>query len=317
MLAKGAAGSEGVALAKDVRLSLPGLEVSTDSVGVMDLSSAVPMFGRRSEGVLGYDVLSQLVVRVDYEHEQVTMYEPDAFVAPVNATALPVSFLGNWPLVSAKIVLPGGEVIATKVLVDSGASGFALSTPFTIEHHLVQSVRKTVSSSMIGAGGVSTHFAGRLAGLQLGPYLLREPVATFSTDTTDGILASTEIDAIVGGRILQRFTVTFDYPNHRILVEPNSHFADSFHPNQSGLSLLATGEGFHRFQAVTVEPGSPAEAAGLRKGDVLVAVDGRPASDLNLDQIDRLLARSGRTIPLMVERNGKMTKLRVELKERL
>ena len=49
-------------------------------------------------------------------------------------------------------------------------------------------------------------------------------MAGFSTDAKEGALASPDIGAILGGEILERFTVTFDYPHHRILLEPNSHF---------------------------------------------------------------------------------------------
>src|SRR5215472_15550029 len=68
-----------------------------------------------------------------------------------------------------------------------------------------------------------------------------------------GLLASPEIGALIGGRILKRFTVTFDYPHHRILLVPNSRFSDPFRTNESGLSLVANGADFHRFEVDDVE----------------------------------------------------------------
>src|SRR5262249_47628238 len=147
LLTKGAAGSGEVAIAKGVRFDLPGLEVSADSVGIMDLSPVSAMLGHRLEGLLGYDVLSRVVVRVDYAHQKVAMYEPSSFVVPGSAAVVPLTFLSNWPMVSVKILLPGGESIATKAFIDSGASGLSLSTPFTNDHHIVNAVRKTISSS--------------------------------------------------------------------------------------------------------------------------------------------------------------------------
>ncbi len=312
----GAAGSASMALAKNVVLSLPGVDLPLASVTVLDASAALPLLGRRWEGALGYDVLSRMVVRVDYEHKQMAMYDPSVFAPSDHAAALPVTFLGNWPLVPATILLPGRPPIEAQCFIDSGAGGLMLTTPFTNANHVFDAVTRKVAGSMYGAGGESKRFAGRITGIQLGPYLLRGPVAGFSADTKEGALASSDIGAMIGGEILERFTVTFDYPHQRILLEPNGHFADPFQPNQTGFSLIAKGVGFHQFECDDAEPGSPAAIAGLRKGDVLVAIDGHPASEFDLDKIDRLFQQTGRTLRLTIERNGQTLNMQLELKER-
>jgi putative serine protease PepD len=55
---------------------------------------------------------------------------------------------------------------------------------------------------------------------------------------------------------------------------------------------------------VAVEPGAPAEAAGLRQGDVITAIDGVRAADV--DQLDSIsVTRSpGQTVRLTYKRNG-------------
>jgi predicted aspartyl protease len=224
MRAVGAAGATSLALAKNVVLNLPGVELPMPSVTVLDTAAGFPPLGRSWDGLLGYDVLSRLVVRVDYEHKEITIIDPAVFRPSDHAAALPLTFLGNWPLVPAKMVLPGREPIETKCFIDSGAGGLMLATPFTNANHVLGAATKTVSTSIYGAGGESQRFEVPLAGLQLGPYLLRNPAAGFSPTAKEGALASPDIGAIIGGEILQRFTVTFDYPHERILLEPNSSF---------------------------------------------------------------------------------------------
>ena len=317
MRAVGAAGATSLAFAKNVVLHLAGVELPLASVTVLDASAGLPLLGRRWEGLLGYDVLSRLVVRVDYERKEITIYDPSTFTAGEHAAALPITFLGNWPLIPAKITLPDRPAIETKCFIDSGAGGLMLSTPFTNANHVLDAVTKRVSGNIYGAGGESKRLAGRIAALQLGPYTLRGPVAGFSTGTKEGALASTDIGALVGGEILQRFTVTFDYPHHRILLEPNSRFGDAFHANQSGFSLVAKGPGFHTFESDDIESGSPADLAGLRKGDVLTAIDGHPASDYDLDKIDQLFQQTGRTLHLTIQRGDRTLEVDLELKERI
>lgn len=311
-------GSTTMEVAKNAVLSIPGLEVPMSTLNVWDFSALKPMMGRPWDGSLGYDVISRVVARVDYEHKQITLYDPSTFVASESATALPLRFLGNLPVVRAKILLAGREPIEADCAVDSGADGLHLTTPFANGNRVMESMKRTVSASSVGAGGKATkEIAGRLAGLQLGPYLLREPPAAFSPDLKEGLLASSEIGALIGGEILERFTVTFDYPHKRILLEPNSHFSDRFTADQSGLSLLAKGEDYRRFEVDGVESGSPAEAAGIRTGDILTAIDGRPAREFDLDKIGKVFEQAGRVVRVTIGRNGRILKVNLQLKERL
>ena len=227
MRAVGAAGATSLALAKNIVLSLPGVELPMPSVTVLDAAAGLPSLGRHWEGLLGYDVLSRLVLRLDYDAKQITLIDPAVFVPGDRAAALPLTFLGNWPLIPAKITLPGRDPIDTKCFIDTGAGGLMLSTTFTNANHVQDAMAKTASSSIYGAGGESQRFDAPLESLQLGPYLLRNPLAGFSPAAKEGALASPDIGAILGGEILQRFTVTFDYPHHRILLEPNSRFPPS------------------------------------------------------------------------------------------
>jgi predicted aspartyl protease len=224
MRAVGAAGATSLALAKNVVLSLPGVEIPMPSVTVLDAAAGLPWLGRHWEGLLGYDILSRLVLRLDYEHIEITLIDPAVFVPGDRAAVLPLTFLGNWPLIPAKITLPGRDPIETKCLIDTGAGGMLLSTTFSNANHVQETVAKTASTSIYGAGGESQRFEAQLTSLQLGRFLVRNPVAGFSPAAQEGALASPDIGAIIGGEILKRFTVTFDYPHHRILLDPNSRF---------------------------------------------------------------------------------------------
>jgi predicted aspartyl protease len=221
MRAVGANGATSLAIAKNVVLGLPGLDLPLRSVTVLDAAAGLPSLGRQWDGLLGYDVLSRLVVRVDYQRKQLTLADPAFFAPATTAASLPLTFLGNWPLVPAKILLPGHEPIEIRCFLDTGAGGLMLSTPFVAANHVLKMADKTASSSIFGTGGESKRLTAHIDGLQLGPYLLHDLSAGLSPDAKEGALASPDIGAIAGGEILRRFTVTFDYPHHRILLEPN------------------------------------------------------------------------------------------------
>src|SRR5205823_3282831 len=53
-----------------------------------------------------------------------------------------------------------------------------------------------------------------------------------------------------------------------------------------------------------VEPGSPAEKAGLQPGDLVVSLDGKEKPDWQAVQND-FLTSPGRTLPIVIERAGR------------
>lgn len=67
---------------------------------------------------------------------------------------------------------------------------------------------------------------------------------------------------------------------------------------------------------VSVEPGSPAEGAGLFMGDTLVALDGQPVR--HHDELLALLSgdRIGATVPMRIVRGGQVQELQVVIGER-
>lgn len=57
----------------------------------------------------------------------------------------------------------------------------------------------------------------------------------------------------------------------------------------------------------------PAARAGLRVGDVIVAIDGKPLAGRSSREVQRLLTGEvGSTVELEIERDGKLERVRVE-----
>src|SRR5207237_892827 len=107
------------------------------------------------------------------------------------------------------------------------------------------------------------------------------PITNFSTAKA-GILAQSDMAGIIGGEILRRFTVIFDYPRKQLILEPNARFAEPYDFDMSGLMVTAHGDDLKTFRVHHVISPSPAYDSGLRVGDVITAIDGQPAADLSL-----------------------------------
>jgi len=89
-------------------------------------------------------------------------------------------------------------------------------------------------------------------------------------------------------------------------LEPNSHFADAFDVDASGLDLrldVPTGE----FIVHDVHRDSPAEHAGILHDDRIVTIDGEPSRRFTLAQVTKMFQTPDRHIMLGLQRGSTRT----------
>jgi len=77
---------------------------------------------------------------------------------------------------------------------------------------------------------------------------------------------------------------------------------------------LAKGEDLARYEVFLVLDGSPAAEAGLQAGDVVVELDGVPASSLPLTELRRRCQAKGTTRRIVLERDGKRRSVDLKLR---
>jgi hypothetical protein len=269
-----------------------------------------PLTGHRSYGALGYGVLNHFVVEFDYQDGYLTLYDPQKFNYSGPGTVFPATLeMGYDPQIEGTIVVGGGKEIATRFTIDTGAGGTVVSAPIVKAYHLLDVVKtklpnprsKPLVDGVDGATFETT--TARIDALKLGSFVIEHPLVALSTDT-DGTFAMEEIGVNLGGNILRRFKLIVDYPHHRVILEPNRHFHESFSADASGLVLTAEGPQFKRVLVHGVVGSSPADKAGMKEGDIITALDGESTDNYALWEIQDLLKDSGQTRQLSIYRNG-------------
>ncbi|MGH9821723.1 MAG: PDZ domain-containing protein, partial [Blastocatellia bacterium] len=142
--------------------------------------------------------------------------------------------------------------------------------------------------------------------------VMTHPIASFSEDA-EGEGATTGYAGVIGGEFLRRLKVIFDYSHRRLIVEPNSHIDEPDEDDMSGMDLTAQGADFKTFTVRAVSEGSPAADVGVQPGDVILAIDHKPASEFDLDQIDRMFKRIGDHL-LQLRRGASLLQARIKLR---
>jgi|KBSSwiStaDraftv2_1062776.scaffolds.fasta_scaffold24110_5 predicted aspartyl protease len=306
-VAHGAGGSVASSQVAGVTLELGEGKLAGLDVGSYPVDAIENSVGRRIDGVLGSELFRRYVVELDYVKLQLSLYEPKEFSADGRGKGLALSFHDNHPYVQASVKLPSGKDLEGEFVIDSGSNFPLILLPSFIEAHgLREALPPSLVSMGRGIGGEIPLPIGRVPALRLGAATIASPVTALPHE---GWFARPGNVGNIGGAILRRFRVTFDYSRKRVYLEPNERFALPYEFDMSGLVLVTEGPEFAVRRVQRVLPKTPAEEAGLAPDDELVTFDGKPASELTLPAIREILKQPGREIPLEVLRGGSKTSI--------
>jgi hypothetical protein len=314
----GGAGTDTIEVysADSVTIALPGLSFADRSVFTLPLRRMEPYWGKRKDGLMGGDLLSTLVTRIDYERERVDFHDAASYEYKGPGETIPVEIYGNSIFVRSEVLLYGkDEAVPALFLVDTGVRLSLFNMPFAKTHGLpAQSPKTTTGVTGYGIGGVSKGTVGRVRGIRLGPFLIDEPVVDFSIDEA-GSLADTSFSGIIGADILSRFHVVFDYSRSRMVLEKNRFFPEPYEFDMSGIRFVMEGARFDVLRVSSLFDPSPAAQAGIREGDIIVKIDGRAASEFNKETLGAYLQREGKEIRFEVKRGSEIKKISVRLRK--
>jgi len=252
--------------------------------------------------LIGLETLLQFVVQFDFDRMTMTLTPPAVFRYAGNGAVLPFHFQDNQPEVFGAV-----DGIAAAMAVDTGDNGsLLLIAPFARRYGLAQRYHATIpyAGSSVGVTGGVWARAGELTlnGADGRPLLrVDKPITRISTQQS-GFDANRYVSANLGMGVLKQFNLTFDYARQRIILEPNHlhGLPDVF--NRSGLRLDADGAGWKVTQVI---PGGPGDRAGVREGDHVATIDGRPRAQLDRAAVKaKFVGPVGTQVELRVVREG-------------
>lgn len=288
--AVGTGGRDVAELANGVTIRIGDVELRDMTVALIDLKPIAAAIGRPLPVILGKEVLNALTVQLDFGGQTITFHDPARFQPPAGAVAVPVTNVSGLHAIPASI--EGGKPVLMDF--DLGNGQPLLVFPTYWKPNGMLSDRPT-SKGMSGAiGGVRSRNVATVKSLTLAGVTLRDIPATFG-DEDNSALNNGHTAGNIGMPILGRFELTTDYARNRIFLKPRPGAIDAPFPKDrlGALTRFANGA----FTIGVVAPGSPAEAAGLKVGQVITAVDGRPAADLGVAGLTALrTAPAGRPV---------------------
>ncbi|MFK5880080.1 MAG: aspartyl protease family protein [Flavobacteriaceae bacterium] len=315
-----------------------------------DLSAKL---GITVHGMIGYDLLKDFVVTINYVSKKITFTKPENYKYKrcSKCETFELEFYKKKPYINGEIVAMNSYTkIPVKLLIDSGGS----DALWLFEDDTFAVPEKTFED-FIGEGITGSIYGMRskLKSFSLKSFVFENPnVAYLDSLSTYHAKRFEERNGSLGGEILKRFKVVFDYPNKKITLKKNGMFNDEFGYNMSGIELMYSGKELvikkgkaafvvsnnqesittntfyldvnydYEFQPIYkiahVRMESPAANAGILKGDVLVKLNGFFAYNYSIeDIIEKFYGDSGKKIRLRINRNGEVIDLEFRLKDLL
>jgi PDZ domain-containing protein len=304
----------GLAGLRNPVLKLPGVEFPLAALPATARANFAEQTGRPFQGALGNDFLGSVVVEVDYGRQTVRLYDPGAYKYSGKGVSVPLSFGGGVPLIRTKLSLPGQKAREGEFTIDTTLDAAVMvSEQFAEAHHLFSAHMKTIQASDPQINSGETIALGRAKEIQIGPFQVDSAIVAFSPKGSAAGMDK-NVAGTIGGGILRRFVVTFDYAHKQMFLAANPRFADYEEEDKSGLSIVAKGPGLKTFEVLAVQPSTPAGEAGIQKGDIISGIDEEAAADLTLASIRYLFRQIGHRYKLSIERNGQSLQITIQMR---
>lgn len=302
----------------NVTLEFPGLRISLPSLALGTFGDLSARVGHVVQGVLGLDILSELVVKINYQADSVQFYDPKGFKYARRGVQIPVQVSGGIPAITGRVTLRHrGKFTGLIAISTAQTEPLDFSPHFAAAHFFSGAPERMLPFPGEDASSDTDvrAFLGRVQQIQIAKIPFNDPIAILPVKSAQGSgIVSQHFICAIGGEILSRFTVILNTSANMLILEPNKSFADVFSADMSGLTLIAIPPAFNRFEVAQVARKSPAAGAGIAIGDMIAKIDDRPASDYTLDDIRGLLRQEGLSHKLTLLRSGKSIDVTLTLK---
>ena len=238
-------------------------------------------------GILGTDCLRGLIIEIDFDRRRVAILARSPPPGPERGDAVPFVWDADGFL---RIMGTVGTDVKRAFVIDT-----ACAYNGCLDRSLAADLARSGHFRQIGTS-ISATFPhekresyGQLARLAVGSFEHHD------------LFFSCSDKNVLGLDYLRRYRVTIDLPRETIYLRKGSQFSRPDRTNMTGLHIVNM-EG--QLVVDAVGKGSPADLAGIRSNDILLVIQGKPASAYRPRDIGRLISGDAELIRMTVQRGA-------------
>jgi hypothetical protein len=296
------------------KLKMPNKTVYVLQNDIFNLSKHT---GTKINGLIGADFFQDYTVEIDYTFKRVRFYEPTPFETPKGYGVLPITIEAAKLFVELSVLNADSSRQQVKMLIDTGAE---LNAWFqTITNGSVHLPQKWIQGA-IGEGfnGLITGKFAHIPEIYFGNFCLKNPIVSFPDSASiSGIIANSKRDGTIGGQLLSRFNLIFDYNQKKLYFKPNGNFSKRYTYNVAGIEITQLTPLLSFIEVLSVWQYSPAAKAGVLPGDKIKEVNGNSAFQMTINEIRKIFETpSGIPLKLILLRGDKEIFVTIDMKEK-
>jgi hypothetical protein len=298
---RGIAGIKNVPFLYNQTLKFPKLSVDSLDFHVNDYGILTAVYGERIDGIIGYSIFRKFILKVNYDSLYIDICTKGTIRYPRGGYLLKPT-ISNLPIQTLRV--KDAVTINSRFLYDIGAGVcMMLSRDFVSDSAFLHKKRKLLTKEGEGVGGKIDMHVTIIKEVKLGPFRFRS-VPTYIFDDEFNVTQYPTLGGLIGNDILRRFNTIFNYDKRDFYLTPNSHFNDPFDYSYSGVELYFV-DG--NIIIGDVAKGSPAEAAGLKENDVVIALNNNFGQNLNAYKIALQVAST--KVKFIVRMDGELVEI--------
>lgn len=203
---------------ENLRMIMSGMTLNQASLLIVSGESFVSPVGAHIDGFLGYDILKNYVIKIDYINATIEFMDPSAFNSSVAGMAVPITIENGRIYVTAVLRNNGVASEPTPFLMDTGCSvGMVLFRQFLHANPRL-SFPNGVERQMQGVGGPLIVEAVPCTELRFGNVAMQDPYVQIMEQDPVGFSSLT---GLIGNLIWKRFDVTIDFPGKQLFLKEN------------------------------------------------------------------------------------------------
>ncbi|WP_237563141.1 aspartyl protease family protein [Algoriphagus kandeliae] len=265
-------------------------------------------------GIIGYEFFKFNPVKINYDDERIEFFRRKAMKwRPPFYTKLDMSIEQNKPYIRATVKQRNGDILDSKLLIDTGANhGLLLNQETTDRIELPSMNIETELGQSLG-GTLYGHIA-RVDWVKIKSLKQRDVLTSYPEETAFSyVIKETGRYGSLGSEILGRTRIILDYPRKRAMFKKGETFYVPYEYDMSGMTVKKVPTDDQRFYIGAVREGSPAAKAGILPFDEVLSINKIPVIIWELAEVIKLLrSEEGKVVEFEVRRYFDETLTRYE-----